>query len=172
MTKEGATSPERLLRSFEEFYEAHYASAVRLAAALVGRWAVAEELAQDAFVALHVRWDRVSEYDSPEGWMRRVIVNRAVSSLRRRSIEARLWLRLANERHHDDEPMIDQELWRLVAALPKRQAQVTALCYIEGLTVAEIATVLACEEPTVRTHLRRARMALADGLGIEVEDGL
>ena len=171
VTEQGEASPDRLLPSFEGFYEAHYAGAVRLAVALVGRWDVAEELAQDAFVALHARWGRISQYDSPEGWVRRVVVNRAVSSLRRRSIEARLLLRLANERHHDRESApADQELWRLVAALPRRQAQVTALTYIEGLSVAEVATVLACEENTVRTHLRRARLALAERLGVDVED--
>lgn len=173
MTEQGETSPspDRLLPSFDEFYEANYAGAVRLAVALVGRWDVAEELAQDAFVALHARWSRISEYESPEGWVRRVVVNRAVSSLRRRAIEARLLLRLANERPHDIAPTRpDEELWRLVAALPRRQAQVTALTYIEGLSASEIATVLACEEGTVRTHLRRARMTLADRLGVELED--
>jgi RNA polymerase sigma-70 factor (ECF subfamily) len=171
VTERGEASPDRLLPSFEEFYEAHYAGAVRLAVALVGRWDVAEELAQDAFVALHAHWSRISAYESPAGWIRRVLVNRAVSALRRRSIETRLLVRLANERHHERETApADQDLWRLVAALPRRQGQVTALTYIEGLSVAEIATVLECEESTVRTHLRRARIALADRLGVEVED--
>ena len=172
MTERGEASSDLPLASFEEFYEAHYSGAVRLAVALVGQWDVAEELAQDAFVALQARWSRVSEYDSPEGWVRRVVVNRAVSTLRRRSIEARLLLRLANERHHDLEPAPpDEELWQLVAALPRRQAQVTALTYVEALSIAEIATVLSCEEATVRTHLRRARKTLADRLGVDVEDG-
>ena len=172
VTEQGEESPDRLLPLFEEFYAANYAGAVRLAVALVGRWDIAEELAQDTFVALHARWSRISEYESPEGWVRRVLVNHAVSALRRRSIEARLLLRLANERHHDIETApADEELWRLVAALPKRQAQVTALTYVEGLSAAEVATVLGCEEGTVRTHLRRARTTLADRLGVELEDG-
>jgi hypothetical protein len=45
--------------SFEEFYEAQYAAVVRLAAALVGRWDVSEELVQDAVIALYPRLDRV-----------------------------------------------------------------------------------------------------------------
>ena len=157
--------------SFDAFYERQYPPAVRLAMALVGRWAVAEELAQDAFVALHPRWERISQYESPEGWIRRVVANRAVSSLRRRTIEARLLLRLVNERHEQVElPAPDEKLWRAVAALPKRQAQVTALAYVDGLTSSEIAVVLACDEATVRTHLRRARVTLAERLGLEVEE--
>jgi len=154
-----------IVASFESFYERQYASSVRLARALVGRWDLAEELAQDAFVELHRRWDRVSEYESPEGWIRRVVTHRAVSSLRRRSIEARLVLRLANERQARSWPAdSDDEVWAAVAKLPKRQAQVTALTYADGLSPAEIADVLACDEATVRTHLRRARIALSQRL--------
>ena len=158
----GAVSPKRLSSSFDEFYEQHYAAAVRLATALVGRRAVAEELVQDAFLALFQRWDRISLYESPEGWMRRVVVNRAVSSLRRRTVEARLVLRLGSRREEHAAPAErDLALWRGVAALPKRQAQAVVLTYVDGLGPAEIAEVLGCDESTVRTHLRRAHATLA-----------
>ncbi len=157
--------------SFDEFYEAQYRPVVRLAAALVGRLDVAEELAQDAFVALHARWERVSVYESPEGWLRRVVVNRAVSTLRRSRIEARLLVRLATERDREvGLPTADAELWRVVAKLPKRQAQVVALIYVDGLNASEVAAVLGCDETTVRTHLRRARAALAERLGENAEE--
>lgn len=57
--------------SFEDFYEAQYRAVVRLAAALVGRWDVAEELVQDAFIALYPRWARISRYEAPDAWLRR-----------------------------------------------------------------------------------------------------
>jgi RNA polymerase sigma factor (sigma-70 family) len=173
MTASGAQSAcrsERLVEvvSFDECYASHYRPVVRLAAALVGRWDVAEELAQDAFVALHSRWRRVSEYESPEGWLRHVVVNRSVSVLRRRVVEARLLVRLAGQRDRlIDLPSPDREVWRAVAALPKRQAQVVALTYADGLTASAVATVLGCNENTVRTHLRRAKATLADLLGVE-----
>ena len=50
------------------------------------------------------------------------------------------------------------------------QAQVIALMFVDDLSVAEIAAVLECEENTVRTHLRRARQALAARLSLEVEE--
>jgi RNA polymerase sigma-70 factor (ECF subfamily) len=84
--------------SFEDFYEAQYRAVVRLAAALVGRWDVAEELVQDAFIALYPRWARISRYEAPDAWLRRVVLNRAVSSLRRRAVEARVTSRLARRR--------------------------------------------------------------------------
>ena len=84
------SSEEPAVVSFAAFYSAQYWPMLRLAGALVGRWDVAEELVQDAFVALHRRWDRVSRYDSPVDWMRRVVSNRAISALRRRATEVRL----------------------------------------------------------------------------------
>ena len=158
--------------SFDAVYEAEYWAMVRLAVALIGRSDVAEELVQDAFVALHGRWDQVSRYESPVGWLHRVVVNRSVSTLRRRAVEVRLLARLSRLREpHWELPHADSEIWRAVADLPKRQAQVIALMFIEDLTVNEIAAVLACEENTVRTHLRRARQSLAQQLGLAEEDG-
>jgi len=158
--------------SFSAFYEAEYRGMVRLAAALVGRWDVAEELVQDAFVTLHGRWDQVSRYESPEGWLRRVVLNRSVSVLRRRAVEVRLLGRLSRVRERPaDLPQVEAEIWREVASLPKRQAQVIALMFVDDLSVSEIAAVLECEENTVRTHLRRARQTLATRLSLDVEEG-
>jgi len=157
--------------SFPAFYEAEYRAMVRLAVALVGRWDVAEELVQDAFVSLHSRWAQVSKYESPEGWLRRVVVNRSVSVLRRRAVEVRLVARLSRLRErHAESPQVEGEIWRAVAALPKRQAQVIALMFVDDLSVSEIAGVLECEENTVRTHLRRARQSLATRLSLENEE--
>jgi len=158
--------------SFPAFYEAEYRGMVRLAVAVVGRRDVAEELVQDAFVTLHGRWDQVSKYASPEGWLRRVVINRSMSALRRRAVEVRLLGRLSRLRErHSELPAVEGEIWQSVAALPKRQAQVIALMFVDDLTVTEIATVLECEENTVRTHLRRARQSLAARLGVEDEEG-
>ena len=158
--------------SFQAFYEAEYRPMVRLAVALVRRRDVAEELVQDAFVSLHGRWDQVSKYESPEGWLRRVVINRSMSALRRRAVEVRLLGRLSRLRErHSALPDVEGEIWQAVAALPKRQAQVIALMFVDDLTVTEIAAVLECEENTVRTHLRRARQSLAARLDMEDEEG-
>ena len=168
----GTCEQSPIVASFADFYDAHYVALVRLATALVGRADVAEELVQDSFMALHARWARVSRYDAPDMWMRRVVLNRSLSTQRRRTTELRLLARLARQRPRSAEPPVtpDTEIWRLVAALPKRQAQVIALMFVEDLSVREVASVLECDENTVRTHYRRARIALASQLGLE-EDG-
>ena len=58
----------------------------------------------------------------------------------------------------------DWELWRLVRALPARQAQLIALVYIEGLTLPAAAETLGIALPTAKTHLARAKERLARDL--------
>ena len=159
--------------SFDAFYEAEYWPVVRVAVALTGRWDVAEELVQDAFVALYRRWGTVSTYDVPAAWLRRVVLNNAVSSLRRRATEVRLVARLGRRR---DEQVLPPEppsrVWGLVARLPKRQAQVVVLVHVEDRSVAEVGRILECDETTVRTHLRRARLTLARELAVDTDEDM
>jgi RNA polymerase sigma factor (sigma-70 family) len=111
---------------------------------------------------MHARWTQVSQYEAPDAWLRRVVLNRSLSSLRRRTTEVRLIGRLSRQRENNLElPPPDSEIWKAVAALPKRQAQVVALMFVDDLSPAEIASVLECDENTVRTHYRRARVTLA-----------
>jgi RNA polymerase sigma-70 factor (ECF subfamily) len=152
-------------RSFDCFYRSEYAAVVRLAYTLTGRRDLAEELAQDAFLAAHRNWTKVSGYDDPPAWVRRVVANRSTSSGRRHLTGLRLLARLSHER--PAEPELSEpthELWAMVRALPKRQAQVLALTFLEDRSVADVAAVLGCGEETVRTHLRRGRQALAGQL--------
>lgn len=156
-----ATEPQGA--DFDELYRRDWRPVVALAYGLSGSRAAAEELAQDAFLAAHRRWAHVREYDDPGAWVRRVAVNLAVSSLRRRAAEARAMARLGGRRRPLPTELAprDEAFWRAVRALPARQAQVVALHYLEDRPVADIAAVLECAEGTVKAHLHRARRALA-----------
>lgn len=158
--------PER----FEHFYEREYHGLVSLGYALTGSWAAAEDIAQEAFLAAHQAWERISRYEQPGAWVRRVAANRAVSLRRHRMVEARALLRLAARRPAAvEEPGVEAaaDFWRAVRALPRRQAQAIALFYLEGWPTAEIAGVLGCSDATVRAHLHKGRLALARRLGTE-----
>lgn len=142
---------------------------IGLAYALSGSRAAAEDLAQDAFLAAHNAWDRVSRYDKPEAWVRRVVANKSVSLFRRKMREARALAQLKPESSFLPRlPAEDDAFWKVVRALPKRQAQVIALHYLEDRSVADIAEVLECAEGTVKVHLHKGRRRLADRLGLEV----
>ena len=71
------------MESFDDFYRREYAAVVALAYALCGRPGVAEELAQDAFLTAHHKWGEVACYERPSAFVRRVVINAAVSHRRR-----------------------------------------------------------------------------------------
>jgi RNA polymerase sigma-70 factor (ECF subfamily) len=158
-------------RSFERFFAAEYRRVVGLAVALCQRPSIAEELAQDAFVKAFSRWDRICRYDDPGAWVRRVVVNLAMSSLRRRSREVRMLARIALRREPSTEPVVgDEAFWSAVRDLPRREAQCVALRYVDDRSTAAIASVLDIAESTVRVHLRNARLRLAAVLSEDLDE--
>ncbi|MGD2102528.1 MAG: SigE family RNA polymerase sigma factor [Acidimicrobiia bacterium] len=158
--------------AFESFYRREFREVVGLAYSLSGSRLGAEDLAQEAFIAAHQRWDRIGRYDKPGAWVRRVVANKAISGFRRKAAEAKAMTRLAGQRRQplpEMEPE-DEEFWEHVRRLPKRQAQAIALFYIEDRPVAEIAEILDCSPATAKVHLHRGRQALAKRLDVEVSD--
>jgi RNA polymerase sigma-70 factor (ECF subfamily) len=152
--------------SFDELYRRDFRALVALAYGLSGSRAAAEELAQEAFIDAHRRWDTIGGYDDPSAWLRRVVVNRSVSALRRRMAERRAVSRLGNQRVLPEVlPEEDAAVWEAVRTLPERQAQVVALHYVDDRPIADIALILECAEGTVKAHLHKARQALARKLG-------
>jgi RNA polymerase sigma-70 factor (ECF subfamily) len=159
--------PER----FEDFYMREYFEVVGLAYALSGsRWA-AEDLAQEAFIAAHRDWERISTYDRPGAWVRRVVANLSVSAFRRRMAEAKALARIAFGQAAEvpDFAAGDPEFWAAIRALPRRQAQVVALHYLEDRSIAEVAEILAVTPGTVKRHLHDGRRSLARRLRSEEE---
>ena len=67
-------------------YSANYQSLVRLAAILVRDAATAEEVVQDAFVAMHGAWRRLRDGDKALSYLRQSVVNRSRSVLRHRAV--------------------------------------------------------------------------------------
>jgi RNA polymerase sigma-70 factor (ECF subfamily) len=65
-------------------------------------------------------------------------------------------------------------LWleRRITTLPERQREVLVLSTLKGLRMKDIARVMALPENTVKTHLRRARLALAEGLAQREAQGV
>lgn len=157
--------------SFEAFYRQELQSVIGLAYVLSGSRSGAEDLAQEAFLAALRHWNDVGMYEYPGAWVRRAVANRAVSSFRRRAAEARALARLGPAEYKV--PDLTPEAvatWEAVRQLPRRQAQVIALRYFDGQPAAGIARILDCSEATVKTHLQRARRALAEKLGEEMRD--
>jgi RNA polymerase sigma-70 factor, ECF subfamily len=157
--------------SFNALYQHEYESLVRLAFVLTGRRDIAEELVQDAFEAAHRRWDRISRYDKPGAWIRRVVLQRCIGRHRRIGAETKALLRLtARPPEFAELTAPDSTLVQAIRRLPTRQAQVIALICVEDRSVDEVSDLLECGPATVRTHLRRGRLALAAALDLTDEN--
>lgn len=161
-TQDGAISPIVDAGEFERFYVATARRTLALARSLTRSWADAEDLVQDAYADAHRRWDTVGAFDDPAAWVRRAVMNRSASRWRRLGREVKALTRLAGRSaasEQTDEPL-DDEFWRCVAALPRQQARVVALFYVDDLSIDQIASMLECSTGTVKTHLSRARASL------------
>lgn len=147
---------------FDDFYRAQYPPLARLLWAITGRWAIAEELTQEALLAAHRSWPRVVALERPDLWVRRVAVNRAISAHRRLLTEAAVLARLPQTTTPPIEPPDDRDVWAAVRRLPRRQAAALVLTAADGLTFDEAGEVLGCSGETARTHARRARQRLRE----------
>jgi RNA polymerase sigma-70 factor (ECF subfamily) len=158
---------------FDAFYEREYAAMVALAFVLSGsRWA-AEDLVQEAFLAAHRDWERVGAFDRPGAWLRQVVMNRSASAFRRRVVEAKALARMALGQTPtvSEMPVESIDFWQAVRSLPRRQAQVITLHYLEDRPVVEIADILGTAEGTVKKHLYDGRQTLARRFGVPEASG-
>ncbi len=145
---------------FDSLFAAHYARLVRTLTLVAGDPETAADAVQEAFVKAHLKWRSVSRYDDPIGWVRRVAINKIRDGHRRRVRKDRAVARLATRQETVVETPEPDEFGRLLAALPKQQRAATALFYVDGLSVAEIAVALDVSEGTVKSHLFDARARL------------
>ena len=137
--------------SFDDVYTAESRAIVGLAALLVGSQAVAEELAQDAFLRLFERFDDVTY---PAGFLRTVVVRLCLTWQKRRTTEQRLVRQVGVDRPTSI-PEVD-ETWAALGRLGPDRRIVLVLRYYCQLRHHEIAELLGCPAATVRTRTRRA----------------
>jgi RNA polymerase sigma factor (sigma-70 family) len=141
--------------SFDELFELQYEPMVAVAYLLLGSREEAEEVTQDAFARVELRWDRLA---NAGGYLRRCVINRAHDVLRRRRLEQRLRL-VAPESTRD---LDADELSDALAALAPRRRAAVVLRYYAGLNTREIAEALGVRPGTVKSMLHRALAELRE----------
>ena len=127
----------------------------------------AEDISQDAFMQLFVHWSKVSRYERPEAWIRRVAIRMAIRQRSRDRVRASL------ERSVDEPrtaPSRDLDLEEAMRRLTPMQRAIVVLYYFEDRPTNEIVQILGMEPSTVRVHLTRARRRLAELLREEVDE--
>ncbi|GAA3767816.1 RNA polymerase sigma factor [Micromonospora maritima] len=147
-------------REFTEFYLATYRRLVGQLFVLTGNRHDAEELAQEAFSRALPRWTKISGYEAPEAWVRRVAFNLAFSRRRKALRGAAALLRLGTDRVHDGDSTDGVAVAEALRAVPVRHRQALVLHYVVDLPVRDVAAELGVPENTVKTWLRRGRQQL------------
>ncbi len=162
---EGCKSGDRL--SQKALYDALSRKMFAVCLRYMGDRDAAEDVLQDGFVTLYSKLDSFSGAGSFEGWARKIFVNTALMSLRRKDV-----LRGTEEVDaaygvSSDSPTAVQqigyrELMKLVSELPPGFRTVFNMYVIEGYSHKEIAEALGVTEVTSRSQLQRARTLLQD----------
>jgi RNA polymerase sigma-70 factor (ECF subfamily) len=146
----------------EVIYREHRGRFVRVAQAIVHDTGSAEDVVQEAFAIAILRQRSYRSSGDPVAWVWRIVVNTALSRLRRRRLEELLLYRDGRSTE-TPEPLADGErVRRCIAQLPKRQKLALFLHYYADLDYYAIARVLEISPGTVgkllwdaRTKLRR-----------------
>lgn len=138
---------------YTRMIEKHGRSLMHFAILLTGNHSDAEDVVQDALIAVAASWTPAH----PIAYLRRAVANKAVDLMRRRRdipvaevpdalVEERGFLR-----HEEDESFFAR-----VRSLPDGQRSVVILRYYAGMDDRTIAAVLAISHETVRSQAHRA----------------
>ena len=139
--------------TFETLYRTQHADLVRLSYLITGSAHVAEEVVHDSFLAIRSRWDSIRV---PRAYLRRTVVNRSRSHLRR--------LRVEREAPIDPQPVVIpgdlDETWQLIQRLPAKRRTALVLRYYLDLSIDDIAEAMDIRPGTVKSLLHRGRETL------------
>jgi len=145
---------------FEAFFEAEHERLLRALFVVTGSAEEADELMQDAFVAMWERWDRVGGMRDPTGYLYRTAMNRFRSRLRSARVAALRIVR-ADPRPDLFEAVDDRDLVvRALAGLSARQRAALVLTDLLDFDSAKAATILGVKPSTVRALASQGRAAL------------
>jgi RNA polymerase sigma factor (sigma-70 family) len=149
---------------FEEFFEEERGRLFGAMRLMTGNGQDAEEIVQDAFLALWERWDRVAEMDRPSGYLYRTAMN-LFRSRRRRTIRAAKRV-LPGPVEHDPYGDVDlqDEVMRGLRGLAPRQRAALVLVDLLDYGSGEAADLLGVRPTTVRNLAAQGRTSLRRAL--------
>jgi RNA polymerase sigma-70 factor (sigma-E family) len=141
---------------FHDFVQARWSKLVRTAYLLTGDHGEAEDLVQTALSKAFVAWRRVQSSDSPDAYVRRILVNANAARFRRKRVTQVFGVAIPEPRTAADATtrQVEQRdaLMRALARLPVRQRAAVVLRYWDDLPEADVARALGCSAGTVKSQ--------------------
>lgn len=180
MREQTSNQPDALaLVAFNRAMAEHADGLKAYAARMLGDALGAEDVAQDAFLALYRHIEQVPP-SAFRPWLYRVARNLCLDQLRRRKFKLRLFRDVERDEdrpHVPEDPVSDrpdqlaetreahQHIEAAIQKLPQRFREAFLLCEIQGLSYEDAAAILNCPVKTVSTRLFRARQRFKAAVG-------
>jgi RNA polymerase sigma-70 factor (sigma-E family) len=152
--------PREVDEDFARYVRARQHALLRAAYLVCGDAHLAEDLLQQAFTKVALRWDRLRS-ENPDAYVRRILYRDAVSSWRRTRRESLVEALPDQGRPDESASVVDRlDVARALAALTPKQRAVVVLRYFEDRSEADTAEVLGVSVGTVKsqTHAALARL--------------
>ncbi|MFT4092063.1 MAG: RNA polymerase sigma factor [Niabella sp.] len=155
-------------QAFYEIYRKYAKPMLNSSMRVVNNLADAEDIVQEAFMDAFNNLDRFTYKSSFEAWLRRIVINKSISLLRKRKIK---WTDVDISRIDTDEELgTDEEQFscdverikKAITRLPDHYRIIFNLFTIDGLKQEEIAAMLNISHNNVRTIYHRARKKVID----------
>lgn len=130
---------------------------------------LAEDAVQEAFLRVWRFRGALPAGDAIRPWLYRVVVNTAISALRKEQPHRPVEPSYGRDVLDDDDPTESIAVLDALATLPEHLRVPVVLRYWVGLSEKEIATAISRRPGTVKSRLHEARMRLGASLGLERE---
>lgn len=154
--------PREVDEDFARYVRARQHVLLRAAYLVCGDAHLAEDLLQQAFAKVALRWDRLRS-ENPDAYVRRILYRDAVSSWRRTRRESLVDVLPEPGRPDESERVVDRlDVERALASLTPKQRAVVVLRYFEDRTEADTAEVLGVSVGTVKSQAHAALARLRD----------
>jgi RNA polymerase sigma-70 factor (sigma-E family) len=150
---------------FEEFFGAEHARLFGALCFVTGDRHEAEEIMQDAFLALWERWDRIDSIQDPTAYLYRTAMNAFRKRSRRAALAVRRALSLAPDPVPFSEIDEQQDVVAALAELTPRQRAALVLTDVMDYSSEEAGRALGVSAGTVRGLASRARQNLRRQVG-------
>jgi len=147
----------------------------------------ADDLVQDAVLKAYRFFDHYEPGTNVRAWLLKILTNLFFSRHRRSALEGQVkqlgegdpvadgWISAASmgprrePNRMMERPLLEAKVAQVLQELPDDFRAVLVLADIEGLTYREVADTMGCPMGTVMSRLHRARRAVAQRLGVNVE---
>ncbi len=162
LVSDGGVAPVTI--DFRDFFASHHRPVASALALTLRDDDLAADAAAEAMARAYQRWNEVSRYTNPAGWVYRVALNWARS--RRRKLLREIFSSESPDREARSAPEIDPGLDAALAELPVEQRSVVVLRYLLDWSEFQTAEALQIAPGTVKSRLSRA----LDRLAVSLED--